>query len=264
MASKAQAKKLSIFISYSQKDIEKVRKVRDVLETINCEPILLYLVCLDEKQDELEDLIKREIDARNIFIYCKSKNSERSKWVRKEKDYIEQSKKNRIYEIDLEESFESSVVAVLNEIMKIVQRNTVTICRDKAVAYLTHFLQIALEHRGFLVQQFDPENERDRKKKVDHFCGNGIFVPVVYRTKDTNSWSYFVGKEVLDLTRKQKNALYVPVLVSEEESDTELPVLQDGVCVLEEDFLMGISQIVERIVELSEGHPKEKECLWEG
>ena len=64
--------KLTIFLSHSHKDVEKVRKIRDILEIIGCEPLMFFLKCLDDDNDKLEDFIKREIDARNIFLYCKS------------------------------------------------------------------------------------------------------------------------------------------------------------------------------------------------
>lgn len=76
-----------VFISHSNKDFEQVRVIRNKLERRNYRPLLFYLKCLENKQ-ELEDLIKREIDARERFILCKSKNIDGSDWVKKEMDYI--------------------------------------------------------------------------------------------------------------------------------------------------------------------------------
>ena len=76
--------KLSIFLSHSHKDIEKIRKIRDLLELLNNDPLMLYLKCLDDSAPELENLIKREIGSRDIFIYCKSQNAESSEWVQME------------------------------------------------------------------------------------------------------------------------------------------------------------------------------------
>ena len=76
--------KLTVFLSHSHKDIEKVRKIRDILEILGCEPLMFFLKCLDDNNGELEDFIKREIDARNVFLYCRSRNAEGSEWVQKE------------------------------------------------------------------------------------------------------------------------------------------------------------------------------------
>ena len=93
--------KLSVFLSHSHKDIEKVRKIRDILETLDCEPIMFFLKCLDDDNTNLEDFIKKEILARNVFLYCKSKNSENSVWVQMELDYIKKLDSSRVYSIDV-------------------------------------------------------------------------------------------------------------------------------------------------------------------
>ena len=78
----------TIFLSHSHKDIDKVRTIRNLLESIDYEPLLFYLKCLDDNNDRLEEFIEKEIESRNIFIYCKSSNSEKSVWVQKELEYI--------------------------------------------------------------------------------------------------------------------------------------------------------------------------------
>ena len=99
-------KKQYFFISHSHKDIEKVRIIRNVIEeTFFYEPILFFLKCLSEKT-EIEDLIKREINERIWFVYCKSKNAEKSEYVRMEREYIEERIKEgyhiRVLVIDLD------------------------------------------------------------------------------------------------------------------------------------------------------------------
>ncbi len=87
--------KVYIFISHSHKDIEKVRKIRNYLESLDCEPILFFLKSKDD-EDEIIQLIKDEIDARVWFIYCRSINASKSKWVNDEVTYVEQTGKNNI------------------------------------------------------------------------------------------------------------------------------------------------------------------------
>ncbi len=91
-----------IFISHSHKDIDKVRVIRDSFEKIGFEPLCFYLKCLND-DSELEDLIEREIDAREWFLFVNSKNSRKSKWVKKERNYIEKTNRKKIVEVDLDD-----------------------------------------------------------------------------------------------------------------------------------------------------------------
>lgn len=117
--------KLSIFLSYSNKDQEKVRKIRNILETLNCEPIMFFLKCLDDNNDQLEEFIKAEIEARNLFVYCKSSNSENSVWVQKELEYIKKFDKNRLYTLEIEKDLSFSLVGLLSMIASMLKRNRV-------------------------------------------------------------------------------------------------------------------------------------------
>lgn len=90
-----------VFLSHSNKDYEKVIEVRNLLEQNHFRPLMFFLKCLDD-DDEIDDLIKREIDCRGRFILCDSINARESGWVKKEIDYIKS--KNRIYQtIDLDD-----------------------------------------------------------------------------------------------------------------------------------------------------------------
>lgn len=85
-------KEIWIFLSHSNEDYERVRRVRNILEDMNTRPLMFFLKCLDDN-DEIEDLIKREIKARTRFILCDSENSRKSNWVTKEIEYIKELQK---------------------------------------------------------------------------------------------------------------------------------------------------------------------------
>ncbi len=70
-----------VFVSHSHKDLHAVRLIRNYLEQKGAEPILFFLKSLSDN-DEITGLIKREIDARIWFIYCKSENAEQSEWLK--------------------------------------------------------------------------------------------------------------------------------------------------------------------------------------
>ena len=76
-----------IFLSHSHDDIEKVRKIRNALEKDGFEPLCFYLKCLED-DDEIADLIKREIDAREWFVFVDSENARKSRWVTLEREAL--------------------------------------------------------------------------------------------------------------------------------------------------------------------------------
>lgn len=102
------------FLSHSSKDIEKVRKIRSLIEQENGNPILFYLKCLDgdnptgKDEEQLKDLISREIAARKKFILCKSRNTEpplSSKWIEWEKSEVKKLQDKdeiQVHEVDIE------------------------------------------------------------------------------------------------------------------------------------------------------------------
>lgn len=113
-----QEKEIWIFLSHSNRDFAKVRRIRNYLEEHSCRPLMFYLKCLSN-DDEIDDLIKREIDCRTRFIICESDNSKASKWVQSEVRYIKSQQ--RTYEtIDLSKS-EKEIKVQLDKLVKSTQ-----------------------------------------------------------------------------------------------------------------------------------------------
>jgi len=90
-----------IFISHSHADLAKVRLVRNTFEDRGYEPILFYLHSLSD-ENEITDLIKREIDARYWFCLCDSQNARKSRWVQSELNYVKEQGKRTLETIDLD------------------------------------------------------------------------------------------------------------------------------------------------------------------
>ena len=105
-----------IFLSHSQNDIQKVRKVRDYLEQYSFEPILFNLKCLTDS-DELSSLVKREIQARKWFLYLHSKNAAKSPRVQAEVSYAGNIQDKQIFKLNLDESWFLQKIA-LNRMIK--------------------------------------------------------------------------------------------------------------------------------------------------
>ena len=101
-----------VFLSHSNKDYEKVRQVRNMLEEQSLMPLMFFLHYLND-DEEIDSLIKREIDCRTRFILCDSENARKSHWVQKEVEYIKSQ--NRICEtIDLSQSMDE-IMATLQD-----------------------------------------------------------------------------------------------------------------------------------------------------
>ncbi len=93
-----------LFISHSHKDMDKIRQLRNKLEDKGYEPLCFYLKALDDSEEELDDLIKREIDAREWFIYADSIYARESEWVQKECEWRkrEESKNKHVWVVELD------------------------------------------------------------------------------------------------------------------------------------------------------------------
>jgi hypothetical protein len=97
-------KPIYIFISHSHRDLEKVRVIRNYLESLKgCETLLFFLLSVDD-DDLINKLIKDEIKARIWFVYCDSENARKSAWVKSEIEYAKAIGKNNFIEININES----------------------------------------------------------------------------------------------------------------------------------------------------------------
>ncbi|MBQ6568784.1 MAG: toll/interleukin-1 receptor domain-containing protein [Clostridia bacterium] len=137
-----------IFLSHSHEDIKNVRRVRNYLEDIGCNPIMLYLRGTD-RPNTIKRIIKHEISARENFIYCNSPAAERSKWVTMERNFVRKMhKKPRVEEININEDFESKIVPILN---KFKLSTTVFVSRVQKDAKLADRITEKLEAADYLV-----------------------------------------------------------------------------------------------------------------
>ena len=104
-----------VFISHSHKDIRNIRMIRNTLEENGLEPICFYLRCLSD-DDEVLDLIKREIDAREWFLLVDSENARKSNWVKTEVAYIREKNPKKIVSVSLDDR--EGIMPVLNRLSR--------------------------------------------------------------------------------------------------------------------------------------------------
>lgn len=104
-----------VFLSHSHLDIEIVRQIRNKFEDLGFEPLMFYLKCLND-EDEIEDLIKREINEREWFVYIDSENSRKSRWVQTEREYISNLDDKKIFTINIDKEVSKQVKNISNKL----------------------------------------------------------------------------------------------------------------------------------------------------
>lgn len=147
-----------VFLSHSNKDFDKLVDVRNKLEKRGYRPLLFFLKCLED-ENEISDLIKREIDARERFILCDSRNAQESEWVQKEVAYIRST--GRPYEvIDLE----ASKKVVEGRIERFDQRSTTYVWSTEDV--IAGEVELLLSAKAFKVDQLLLSDKDDQLPDV--------------------------------------------------------------------------------------------------
>lgn len=212
-----------VFVSHSTKDFERVRLVRNALEDSGFRPILFYLKCL-ENETEVNDLLKREIDARKRFILCDSLNAQASKFVQSEVDYIRS--KNRMYEIiDLSQIDMDSKDAekeVLELIKPFKRRTNVFLSYNNKERSFAKQLEFELIKKGFKAWDADfyadmipgnaPEGTWDFmiKQSIKATLDNGYVIGVI-----DDDYSAYSIKEI-DYAFKISPSQVLPIIISEQ------------------------------------------------
>lgn len=140
-----------IFLSHSSHDIQKVRMVRNEFERLGHNPLAFHLRCLTtetvEGRKELDSLIKREIDARELFVFCDSPDSEKSENVAFEHAYIINSGKEMIWSFDMTKDIES----ILKDVQEICREIEVYITYTRADQQIASILANLLEESDYAV-----------------------------------------------------------------------------------------------------------------
>ncbi len=166
-----------IFVSHSNKDLAQVRIVRDALEARGHHPLLFFLKCLGDDV-EIDDLVRREIEARTWFVLCDSENARTSRWVQSEVDFIK-SLVGKVYEVvDLDGGLDGQ----LERIDRLSRRATVFLSYSPPDEAVADQLRDALRQRDYAV--WDPKTglepgsdwQQGIRAAVENAMANGLFV----------------------------------------------------------------------------------------
>ena len=244
-----------VFVSHSTKDFERVRLVRNALEDSGFRPILFYLKCL-ENETEVNDLVKREIEARKRFILCDSPNAQASKFVQSEVDYIRS--KNRMYEIidisQIDMNSQDAETEVLELIKPFKRRTKIFINNDHKDSKISSIVKTTFEAEGFSVVDstsifYDAwdnilggsatwADDVDRlsriflKSEIVSTLNEGYFVSLISTTSIKNDLQLFEIEQAFDIDSSR----VFPVIIN----DVKLDVLPIS---LQKKNILNVSEI---------------------
>lgn len=208
-----------IFISHSHKDIEKVRKIRNQLEEDGFEPLCFYLKCLDDA-NEIEDLIKREIDAREWFLFVNSPNSQTSKWVTLERQYITKTNKKKILSINLED--EKSINATIQKIRNNLRVFISYSAKDEMLARKIKKRFEKKDYQVFFAPDSIPANSRYIDVITDAIVEASQTGCVVVLVTENSMGSSWVENEIAVALSQGGNIL--PIIVGDINFDLNNPI----------------------------------------
>jgi TIR domain len=200
-----------IFVSHSTSDLDKVRLVRNAIEAANGEPILFFLKCLSD-HDEIDELIKREIEARNFFLLCDSGNAKSSKWVQDEIAHVKSLQTKKIEIIDLDADWQAQIAGI----QSIVRQATVFL----SYAH-TDEAAIVPVREGLIANDFcvwDPSHDlrvgdnfsEQISSAVEESARFGFFIHFLSRASLQSQWA---ALELDEAIRMGVGNRYVPVLL---------------------------------------------------
>jgi hypothetical protein len=214
------ASKAWIFVSHSTLDLDKVRQVRNAIEVAGGEPILFFLKCLSD-HDEIDELIKREIEARNFFLLCDSDNAKSSKWVHDEIAHVNSLQEKKIEIIDLDADWQSQI----SGIEAIVRHATVLMSYAHKDEEAIAPVRAALIANDFSV--WDPSHDlrigdsfaKQISSAITEAAKFGFFIHFLSRASLESKWA---GDELDEALRLGVGERYIPVLLEPESAIADL------------------------------------------
>lgn len=208
-----------VFLSHSNKDYEKVRIVRNILEEHGFRPLMFFLKCLDDDKndDEVRRLIQREIDSRNRFILCDSPNAQASDWVQEEVSYI-QSKQRFYQTVDLKDVDNPEKLA--ESILLFKKRSTVLLSYSKYDSEIAKDLIGRLGssdfiitdlHNSLTIEDYASNYLADTIKKS--ISGGGYYIALIGKRFTESLWCMKELQYAIDCQKKSGYRIILPIQI---------------------------------------------------
>ena len=207
-----------IFLSHSSKDIDKVRLIRNEFEKLGHNPLAFHLRCLstdtEEGRKELDSLIKREIDAREWFVFCESPAASISPYVAEEHAYIIDSGKEMIWSLDMTLDIET----ILGKVHQICKEIEVYISYTHEDQKAANVLASLLSEKDFSVWTPDSmlKLRMNFAKEIDDAiqrCSYGGFV-ILFISKNSIE-SNWIEQELATITNYTGGETIIPIVLGD-------------------------------------------------
>lgn len=204
-----------VFVSHSRRDLERVRGIRNYLESKGRNPLLFFLKCLDNDDARLPGLIRDEIIARDWFILCDSENSRASKYVAQEIELVG-ALEGKVFEtIDLD----NDLGPQLHKLDRLSKRATIFLSYARQDKEVAGRIQEALIRHDFQVWR-DPEIKPGEdwahviQSAIDDAVTRGFVLVLLSPASLTSESCRQETEYALQLAGRSHKSRVVPVLVA--------------------------------------------------
>jgi len=200
-----------VFVSHSKRDLDRVREVRNALEQANAEPVLFFLKCLSD-HNEIDDLIKREIEARFVFLLCDSANARTSKWVQDEVAHVRSLKGRHVEVIDLDSDWKSQVEGIA----RLLRKATAFLSYAHADRDAVEPVRLALASRDFATwdtaQEMSAGNQwvEELDSTLEASARFGYVLHFLSQASVCSPWVSYEAKQAMFLGTGDR---YIPILL---------------------------------------------------
>lgn len=249
-----------VFLSHSSKDYESVKLVRNYLEDNGFSALMFYLKCLEDKNDEklVQDIIKWEIESRNIFVLCNSEEAKSSDWVRKEFKYVKTLENKIIKEIDME-TFKYRKATALSVLDTLINNATLYFIYHSENKEIVTKIYDFLNSKGFkILKNYSNTTSNTNNKKSENFAS------AIEEASEQGTILIFLSKKVLDskwfwdekeiaLNTNNRNFI-IPIVLDDAKID-EFPAFKNSQYTLtldsnfnEENYLSKIENMINNVL----------------
>lgn len=249
-----------VFLSHSSKDYESVKLVRNYLEDNGFSALMFYLKCLENRDNDksVQDIIKSEIEARNIFVLCNSENAKSSYWVRKEFHYVKTLKNKIIKEIDME-TFKYRKATALSVLDTLINNATLYFIYHSENKEIVTKIYDFLNSKGFkILKNYSNTTSNTNNKKSENFASaieeaseQGTIL-IFLSEKVLHSRWFWTEKEIALETSNKK--FIIPIILDDVKID-EFPAFKNSKYTLtlnsnfnEEYYLSKIENMINNVL----------------
>jgi hypothetical protein len=202
-----------IFLSHSHKDFDKVSGVRNLLENKGHHPLMFFLKCLSDS-DEIDDLIRREIESRSWFVLCDSVNASKSRWVQAEVQIIKGLQTKTYTKINLDDP----ALDLEAELFSLTHKATVFLSYSRRDSAFAERIRTYLRRHDFgvfsdLELQAGEHWKARTESELENAARRGAVLVLVSAHSVRSEWQLWEVTEAAGALRGTRRAHIVPLFL---------------------------------------------------